>query len=192
MMYTHPKELTLKCFVDTDFTGLFGKEPAEDPVSAKSRTRYIISVGGCCISAKSQLQSTIALSMSEAEYGALSQAMYMILPIREATSELIEQVVVNDNLGNFSFGTKDKLLEFKATIHEDNSSALSLSLNQKVTSGRTKHWNVKLHFFWSHVNGKDKYIHCIKVDTKLQQANYLTKGLTKELFMNCHQLNQGC
>jgi hypothetical protein len=105
MIYTHPKELVLECFVDEDFAGLLGKEPARDPISAKSRTGYIISVGGCYISSKSQLQSTIALSTSEAEYGVLSQAMYMILPIREVMIELIEQVEVKDNLGNFPFGT---------------------------------------------------------------------------------------
>jgi hypothetical protein len=190
MIYSRPKELALECFVDADFAGLFGKEPAGDPVSAKSRTGYIISVGGCCISAKSQLQSTIALSTSEAEYGALSQAMRMILPIREAMIELIEHVEAKDDLGNFPFGPRDELLKFKTTIHEDNSAALSLALNQKVTS-RTKHWNVKLHFFWSHVNDKDKRITCVKVDTKLQRADYLTKGLTRELFENCRQLNQG-
>jgi hypothetical protein len=114
----------------------------------------------------------------------------MILPIREAMIELIEHVEAKDDLGNLPFGPRDKLLKFKTTIHEDNSAALSLALNQKVTS-RTKHWNVKLHFFWSHVNDKDKRITCVKVDTKSQRADYLTKGLTRELFENCHQLNQG-
>lgn len=160
IIYTCPKELAVECFVDAYFAGLFGKEPAGDPVSAKSWSRYSISSGGCCISVKSKLQSTIALNTSEAEYKALIEAIHKILAIREAKMELIEKVEVNDNVGNFSFEIWAKLSQFKTTIHEDNhSAALSLAFNQKVTN-RTKHWNVKLHLFWSHVNDKDKHSHC--------------------------------
>ena len=95
-----------------------------------------------------------------------------------------------DSDGNSPFGTKSELLKFKTFIFEDNSSALSLAVNQKITS-RTKHWCVKSHFFWSHVNDPTKNLHCVKVDTKSQRADYLTKGLTKDLFQHCRELNQG-
>ena len=139
---------------------------------------------------KSQLQTTIALSTSEAEYGALSQAMRVVIPIRETMLELIQAVDVIDNEGNEPFGTKSDLELFKTRIYEDNSAALSLATNQKVTS-RTKHWSVKFHFFWSHLNDKSKNMECLKVGTKEQRADYLTKGLTRELFQNCRELNQG-
>ena len=190
VIYDRPKTFALNCFVDADFAGLYGKEPDHDPISVKSRTGYIISVGGCYILSKSQLQSTIALSTSESEYGALSQAMRAVLPLRETMLEMINQVTMKDNEGNSPFGNRDKLKTFETIIHEDNSSALSLANNQKVTS-RTKHWSVKFHFFWSHLNDPKNYMKCIKVDTKEQRADYLTKGLTRELFENCRKLNQG-
>lgn len=190
VMYKRPKVFTLDCYVDADFAGLYGREPSEDPISVKSRTGYIISVGGCFLLCKSQLQSTIALSTSESEYGALSQAMRTLLPIRETMLEIIEAVNMVDGIGNAPFGTKEDLLKFKTHIYEDNSSALSLAVNQKITS-RTKHWCVKSHFFWSHVNDPSKNLTCLKVDTKNQRADYLTKGLTKDLFQHCRELNQG-
>ena len=190
VIYKRPDELILDCFVDADFSGLYGREPSESSTSAKSRTGYIISIGGCYIMSKSQLQSTIALSTSESEYGALSQSMRAVLPLRETVLEIISAVDMTDKEGLFPFGQREKLLLFRTIIHEDNSTALKLANSQKVTS-RTKHWNVKFHFFWSHINDKAKNIQVVKVDTKFQQADYLTKGLTRELFENCRRLNQG-
>ena len=76
-----PQNITLDCYVDTDFAGLYGREPDKDPISIKSYTRYILSVGRCFLVCKSQLQSTIALSINEAEYRALSQAMGVVIPV---------------------------------------------------------------------------------------------------------------
>jgi hypothetical protein len=190
VIYERPSTFVLSCFVDADFAGLYGRESHDDPTSVKSRTGYIISVGGCFILCKSQLQSTIALSTSEAEYGALSQSMRALLPIRSMILEMIKAVDMVDIDNNDVFGQRNELINFKTEVHEDNSTALSLAVNQKVTS-RTKHWCVKYHFFWSHVNDKTKNIQCLKVDTKEQRADYLTKGLTRELFEHCRILNQG-
>ena len=190
VIYKRPQELCLDCFVDADFAGLFGRDPPESPSSVKSRTGYIISVGGCYILCKSQLQSTIALSTSEAEYGALSQAMRAVIPIRETLLEMIKVVEMVDTNGTYPFGMKDRLVKFQTVIHEDNSAALSLAVKQKVTS-RTKHWCVKFHFFWSYVNNEKNNTKCVRVGTKEQKADYLTKGLTKDTFEQCRRMNQG-
>ena len=190
IIFTRPKKLQLECYVDADFSGLYGRDPSEEDTSAKSRSGFIISMGGCYLLCKSQLQSTIALSTSEAEYGALSQAMRTLLPIREMIMELVQSVNVVDDKGAEVFGARDQVMQFDTTVYEDNAAALSLAIKQKVTS-RTKHWNVKFHFFWHHVNDDSKRIVVIKVDTKNQKADYLTKGLTRELYENCRRLNQG-
>jgi hypothetical protein len=190
LVYKRPETFTLDCYVDADFAGLYGKEAPEDPVGVKSRTGYTISVGGCFVLCKSQLQSTIALSTSEAEYGALSQAMRAVIPIRETMLEIIEVVDMIDSEGVRPFGNKADLSQFRTRVYEDNSSALALANKQKVTS-RTKHWCVKFHFFWSHINDKTKNMDCLKVETKEQRADYLTKGLTKDAFEHCRNLNQG-
>ena len=190
VIYKRPDKLQVDCFVDADFAGLYGREPPENPVSVKSRTGYIISVGGCYILCKSQLQSMIALSTSEAEYGALSQAMRAIIPIRETLLEMIKAVDMVNSENQYPFGRRSELCSFPTFVHEDNTAALSLAVNQKVTS-RTKHWCVKFHFFWSYVNDKQNNTQCIKVDTKEQRADYLTKGLPRDAFENCRFLNQG-
>ncbi|KAI2506515.1 hypothetical protein MHU86_7925 [Fragilaria crotonensis] len=51
--------LDLDCYVDADFAGLHGRDPDRSPTSAKSRTGYIITLGGCPILWKSHLQSEI-------------------------------------------------------------------------------------------------------------------------------------
>ena len=56
------KTLTLDAYVDADFAGLYGHEDPTDPVSVKSRTGFVITIGGCPLLWKSKLQSLIALS----------------------------------------------------------------------------------------------------------------------------------
>ena len=185
-IFHRPKKLHFDCYVDADFAGLHGRDPPEEPTSVKSRTGYILSLSGCYILSKSQLQSTIALSTSEAEYGALSQAMRVILPLREIILEFIKHM----NLTKGFLGCDEDPAKFKTTIYEDNSTALNLANTQKITS-RTKHWCIKWHFFWSHLNDQRKNMECKKIDTKNQQADYLTKGLTKDAFEHCRKLNQG-
>ena len=185
-IFEQPKDLNLKCYVDADFCGLFNKDPPEDPSSAKSRTGYIISVGGCYLVAKSQLQTTIALSTSESEYYALSQAMRALLPIHSLILEVIKSVAVPKHLIN----ENNKI---KVTLYEDNSSALILATGHHVTS-RTRHYAVKWHFFWSHVKTRDNpdgSVELEKIATDKQQADYMTKGMVRESFQNCRRLNQG-
>ena len=190
VIFKQPTKLSLDCYVDADFAGLYNQEPHCEPTSVKSRTGYIISVGNCFILCKSQLQSMVALSTSESEYGALSQAMRVVLPLREILQEVITTVDMVNSEGVAMYGSRLTLHKFPSIIYEDNAAALALAMNQKVTS-RTKHWSVKFHFFWEHINDERKNIKCVKVDTKLQRADYLTKGLTRELFENCRKLNQG-
>ena len=69
------------CYVDTDFASLHGRDPDRSPSSAKSRTGYIITLGGCHILWKSHLQTEISLSTLEVEYSALSSALRTLLPL---------------------------------------------------------------------------------------------------------------
>ena len=59
--------LKLNCFVDADFAGLHKYEDHNDPISAKSRTGYVICLGGSPISWCSKLQTETALSTTESE-----------------------------------------------------------------------------------------------------------------------------
>jgi len=68
-------KLELDCYVDADFAGLYCCESDENPTSVKSRTGYIILLGGFPLVWKSQLQTEISLSTLESEYSALSQSM---------------------------------------------------------------------------------------------------------------------
>jgi len=72
-----------------------------------------------------------------------------------------------------------------ARVFEDNNSALQLAVNQRITN-RTRHYLVKWHHFWSCVkpteDGVLPEIKVLRVDTNLQDADFLTKGLVKDVF----------
>ena len=74
--------------VDADFAGSWDAGDAHTPESVLSRTSYVIMFAGCPISWCSKLQTEIALSTTEAEYIALSQAMREVIPFMTLLEEV--------------------------------------------------------------------------------------------------------
>ena len=170
--------LDLDCYVDADFAGLYKSDPDDKPTSAKSRTGFITYLGDCPLIWRSQLQTEISLSTLEAEYSALSQAMRSMIPLR---SQLLEITFV---LGL----PHDVRSSIQCTVFEDNNGAFLLATNQRITA-RTKYYCVKWHHFWDHVKrGNFRILKCL---THLQRANYLTKGLARNVLEKIRGLSQG-
>jgi hypothetical protein len=48
-MFQPSDDLQLDGYVDADFAGLLNYESDQDPVCVKSRTRYVMTLGGCPI-----------------------------------------------------------------------------------------------------------------------------------------------
>ena len=165
------ENMKIDCFVDADFAGLWGAESPHDSTSVKSRTGYVINLAECPVIWVSKLQSDIALSTMEAEYNALSMAMKDLLPLQRLVHTVADAVGLN----------VQDLIEMKTTVWEDNSGALTLAnLEPGRMTPRSKHYGVKYHWFRSHL--KPNNIQVVKVDTKDQQADILTKGLRTQRF----------
>jgi len=81
-------DLGVDCYVDADFAGLWLHEDDQNPLSVKSRTGYLITIGGCPLTWTSKLQTEVALSTMEAEYIALSHSMRELIPIRALVQEM--------------------------------------------------------------------------------------------------------
>ena len=73
-------------------------------------------------------------------------------------------------------------------MFEENNGALVLAKSQRTTA-RTKYFNVKFLFFWQYV--KDGTIIVEPISTVDQLADYLTKGLTREIFEHIRKAVQG-
>jgi Reverse transcriptase (RNA-dependent DNA polymerase) len=179
LIFNPNDEMRLDCYVDADFAGLYNAEDHQDPVCVKSRTGYCITLGSCPVLWVSKLQTEIALSTVEAEYIALSQSIRDLLPMRR----LLQGIGSKLNL-DFS---KPAILH--STVFEDNNGALSLATAPKINP-RTKHIAVKYHHFRESV-GEDKGVLIVKIDTKEQKADVLTKGLPKETHEYIRKLLMG-
>jgi hypothetical protein len=174
------KLFSIDVYVDASFACGWGTELGTNPDSVKSRTGYIIEIMGCSVLCKSQLQTSIATSTMESEYTALSMALRAAIPLLDIC------ILINHGLGL----TKDKLLTFKTTIHEDNVGALTLAqLEPGCHTPRSKFYALRLHWFRSWL--KPREIEIIHVSTKDQKADYLTKPLTSQLFKNNRLLSMG-
>lgn len=150
--------LDLVGYVDSDFAG--------DRDSRKSTTAYYFTLGGNCISWKSQLQPLVALSTTEAEYVAVTDAF------KEAT--WLQGILREANL-----------LEGIATVYSDSQSAIHLSKNP-VYHERTKHVDVRYHYVRDLIS-KGK-LSLMKIHTDENPADMGTKVVTVGKFKHCLDL----
>jgi hypothetical protein len=109
---------------------------------------------------KSQLQTEIALSSTESKYCGLSYALHDAIPITELLKEM----------KRFKFPIKTGKAKVHCEVFKDNSGALEIETVHKFRP-RTKHINVKYHFFRDYINRKE--IMVSPIDTTIQRADYL-------------------
>ena len=81
-------KLSLDCYVDADFGGIWGVEYANDPISAKPRNGYTLLLDNCLIILVSKLQTLISLSTLEYIYVNISASLRDLLPLRSLLKEL--------------------------------------------------------------------------------------------------------
>jgi hypothetical protein len=174
LIYRPTKGLSIDAYVDTDFAGLWPHEDHLDPTSVKSRSGWVVKVAGCPVFWGSRLQSLIALSTMEAEYNALSTTLREIIPFKE----LVQAV------GKIVGFTDVEVTTMKTTVWEDNIGALTLAnLEPGRGTPRSKHYGIQIHWFCSKLVPNNIVIE--QISTKEQQADIMTKGLTKDLFVIC-------
>ncbi|KAG8474857.1 hypothetical protein CXB51_031589 [Gossypium anomalum] len=106
-------------YVDADFVG--------DLDRRRSLTGYVFTIGGCAISWKATLQTTVALSTTEAEYMAITKACKEAIWLKGLFSELNEDLQIS-------------------TVFCDSQSAIFL-IKDQMFHERTKHIDVRYHFF---------------------------------------------
>ncbi|KAL2242583.1 UNVERIFIED_CONTAM: Retrovirus-related Pol polyprotein from transposon TNT 1-94 [Sesamum indicum] len=136
---------------------------ANDRDSRKSTTSYMFTFCNSCISWKSQLQHIVALSTTEAEYIATTEAFKEALWLSGLLSEI-------------------GFLKEKPVIFSDSQSAIQLCKNP-VFHDRTKHIDVRYHFIRDIV-GKNE-IRLEKISSDENPADMGTKCLPIEKFCKC-------
>jgi hypothetical protein len=109
-------KITLDCYVNADFAGLYGKEEPQDPTHVHSRTGYIITLGDNPVVWPSKLQSEIAFSSQEAEYISLSTVMKSLIYLCGVHEELCLAL-------NLPFDPKSNI----SMVFKDNQSCLILA-----------------------------------------------------------------
>ena len=137
-------ELGMEVHPDSNFAGAWESAGAgEDVDTARSRHGFIVSYCGVPLFWKSQMQTEIALSSTEAEFIALATATRATIPIQRILMEMKERgfpVVVDKN-------------KIHCSVFENNSGALAIAKLPK-TRPRTKHINVKYFHWLSWVHGE--------------------------------------
>lgn len=155
LKYDKVSENILESYVDASFR--------DDPTTGKSTTGYLIRYHGNIIAWRSRVQHSVAHSTTEAEYLAITDAASDILFLGRMTEETTHLTNV-----------------FPVTIFEDNSGCITQTV--KTTSrGRLKHLEKKYLDYQKHFENKE--FKAVKVDTKNQLADILTKPLPTDKFM---------
>ena len=133
---------SFECWVDADFAGnWYPPHAANDPMTSKSRSGWVITYAGCPITWASKIQTLTALSTTEAEYIALSTALREVIPLMELAKEAKQQGV--------DIALNPPKVHCK--VFEDNSGALEMAKLPKYRP-RTKHLNNYYHHFRAHLS----------------------------------------
>ena len=167
----HPKrDRHFDCWVEADFAGNWRQADAHiDPMTAKSRSGWIVHFAGAPITWASKMQTITAMSTTEAEYITLSSSLREVIPLMGLLMEARAHGVRIDDLPP----------KVHCTVFEDNSGALELAPLLKIRP-RTKHINQSYHHFREHVERKDILIEA--TPTEQQIADILNKPLAEPAF----------
>ena len=168
VLFKPDKTKGIECFVDADFAGSWQIEDSQDPISAMSRTGYVICFAGCPVLWVSKLQSVCSLSTTESEYIALSQSLRDVIPMMELLKELTSHMSIQDISPVIN-----------CSVFEDNNGALELAQLPRMRP-RTRHIVTKYHFFRSYVQSGEVRVRSIH--TKEQIADIFTKPLPQPAF----------
>lgn len=140
---------------------------AGDKSTRRSTTGYLFKIMGGAISWRSKLQPTVALSSTEAEYRATTEAGQ-------------ETVWLRRLLFDFSYEPS-----MPTTLHCDNLGAIQLT-SKSIFHARTKHVEIHYHFIRELVqDGIVELKHCL---SKYMVADILTKPLGKSPFQHLRSL----
>ena len=140
-------------FCDSDWGG---------SADRRSTSGYIFVLNGGAISWASRKQPTVALSSTEAEYIALTQAVKEVLWLRTLFSEI---------------GAPQHAREI-AQISSDNQGAIALAKNPGFHA-RSKHIDIQYHFIRQHTDPDTGTITLEYCPTDEMTADILTKGLAR-------------
>ena len=148
----------------THLIGYSDADWAANDINRRSISGYCFMLGAGAVSWKSKKQTSVALSSTEAEYMALTQA----------TKEAIWTKQFLTELGLFS--------NKPIVIRADNQSCISLARNPEFHT-RTKHIDIQYHFIREKV--ENETIHLEYCSTKQMVADVLTKAVPHEKHIWC-------
>jgi Reverse transcriptase (RNA-dependent DNA polymerase)/gag-polypeptide of LTR copia-type/Integrase core domain/GAG-pre-integrase domain/Zinc knuckle len=132
---------------------------ASDQDTGRSVTGYVVNINGSSVSWKSQRQSTVAMSSTEAEYMALFAVIQEVVWMKRLLCDI-------------AHGYEDQ----EIIVYQDNKSAILLASNPTQHS-RTKHINTKFHFVRDQVaEGQVKLQYLCTED---MVADIFTKAVSK-------------
>lgn len=148
-------EARVKGYADSDWGG--------NTIDRKSYTGYIFFLGECVISWESKKQATVALSSTEAEYMAMSNASKEAIYLKRLLDEI-------------GIRYCDSIL-----LNIDNQGAIKLAMNP-VYHNRTKHIDIKYHHIREVVRNKEVTLNYCPTTEMI--ADILTKNLPKSKHLN--------
>lgn len=135
---------------------------AGDPSTRRSTTGYIFVLAGGAISWRSRLQPTVALSSTEAEYWAVTEAGQELVWLRNMMSV---------------FGYTDPN---PTVLQSDNMGAIHLT-SKSIFHARTKH--IEIHYHWIREAVKRGDLQVKYCPTEIMAADLLTKQLSRQQFV---------
>lgn len=149
------KDVKVSAFSDANW--------ASNKDDRRSVSGVMVMINGSPVIFKSRTQHNVSLSTAEAEYVALSLCVQEVLWLKHLLGEMGVEI------------------KAPVPVFEDNQGAIAIAKNEGYQS-RAKHIDIRYHFIREHV--KAKVIDLQYVESKSQQADFLTKPIATKQFQH--------
>jgi hypothetical protein len=150
---------------EPELIGYTDADMAGDIDSRKSTSGFLITFSGGAVSWQSKLQKCVALSTTEAEFIATTEACKEMLWMKQFLHELGQE-------------------QQKYVVHCDSQSAIHLSKNSSFHS-RSKHIDVRYHWIRDMLDSKQLQLEKIHTDDNC--SDMMTKSLPKDKYEFCRR-----
>ena len=164
-------------YTDSDYAG--------DKVTRQSTSGFVFTLCGGAINWKSRQQSIVALSTTEAEYVAATEACKEMVWLNRLLNDLSIPMLLQQPADPITVQSIEPIPP--PVLYIDNQAALSLAKNP-IHHNRTKHIDIRFHFIRQEVTAGT--INLQPIGTKDNLADIFTKPLSRVTFEK-HRVGMG-
>ena len=124
LVFNPSNKMVVDCYINADFTELWGNEDPRDPICADSNTEFVVTFSNCTLLWVLKIQKEVDIYELHYEYVELSCYVRDLLPLNSLVKEVIDNLEIDSE--------KLKFVS-RSSVYEDNNGAIVVATSPSIT-----------------------------------------------------------